>query len=93
MKVLIAYYDSKMFLTLDLNVLINEVFEYFGLDSKIELCKMTKIESEQSTEEVDGYTAIRQRFLIYSFEDSRKVRHSDLEDKILEIKSVYMNRT
>jgi hypothetical protein len=80
-RIVVKYFDRRMFLTLDLQTLFVTLFDVYGDGANIEIAEMDEREKAESTEAVKGFQAIRERFRILETTLSNGVRRrKDLEE-------------
>ncbi|MCA9030656.1 MAG: hypothetical protein KDA69_15340 [Planctomycetaceae bacterium] len=79
-RIIIRYYNRRMLLTVDVNALLQTVFDACGDRVGIEFAEMDETEQEGVVELIDGMRAIRNRFYILEMTPGEDIlRREDLE--------------
>ncbi len=83
-KIVIKYYNIKMLMTLDCNMLLRTIIEIYGNNICIQYLHMSQAEQNSASSIIDGMTAVNTRFEVYeSVGDSKYQRRIDLEERIV----------
>lgn len=64
-RIVVKYHNRRMLLTVDLNVLLDTLFDAYGDGVIVEFAGMDEREKAESSDAVEGLRAVRDRFRIY----------------------------
>ncbi|MCA8992937.1 MAG: hypothetical protein KDA88_13190 [Planctomycetaceae bacterium] len=79
-RIIIKYYNRRMLLTVDVNALLQTVFDACGDRVGIEFAEMDEVEKDGATEIIEGMRAIRNRSYILEMTSGEDIlRREDLE--------------
>jgi len=76
-RIVVKYFNERMLLTVDLQTLFTFLFEEYGDGVNIAFAEMDVLEKSQSSEDVDGILAVRDRFHILETTHTNDVRRRD----------------
>jgi hypothetical protein len=79
-RIVVKYHNRRMLLTVDLNALLDTLFDAYGDGVIVEFAEMNEREKAESIDAVEGLRAVRDRFRIYDVgSPSGARRREDLE--------------
>lgn len=82
-KVKVVFYSEKMLKTIDLSMLLNTIFKYFGVSIVIEFSLMTERQRSDNSENVDGILIVKKIVQIYLLDKINEVRQIEIENEII----------